>query len=478
MKTTLGALSLWLAATCVGCGARTALEDLDDAGAQESDVVISDANLIDAPVERCDGLDDDGDGRVDEGLPQVECGVGACRRSACDALRCIPGEPVAERCGGGDDDCDGVTDEELRLGALGPAVEVREGMGGYDSCGTCSWAIDPMLVPQEDGGVFVSWHHGISGGDEIPNMWGRLLDEDGQRVGEPESMGERVQLEGRRIPGLDPNEGLIFAIERVGSSDVGRIWRVSPRRVEQVETDFGRCSRATTMAYVDGHLVSSCIDRGEATFQSRRLGEPATTISLDVDDMLYGGVLHGRDGELLVAAYHVDVDRDDRWMSFARLSPTLEVLQPLTRSEAAYSRGEVAFATPEGWLWWNLNWPDEVQGQRLDGSGQVLGTTSYPFRASNPPLASVALGGGHHLVVLPARSVDEPLTLVRIDALGDVVQELGVEVPPNPASEPDFTAHIDVIEHRGAFWAAWAGSFPADGEANFVNVQRFGCVAP
>ena len=77
-----------------------------------------------AGAEACNGLDDDCDGRVDEGFPigeDCDAGVGACRvrgRVACDAdgnVGCdaVPGEPAEEICNGADDDCDGTFDEAL-----------------------------------------------------------------------------------------------------------------------------------------------------------------------------------------------------------------------------------------------------------------------------------------------------------------------------------------------------------------------------
>ncbi len=75
-------------------------------------------------VERCDGVDDDCDGAVDEGFELGQAcdgGVGQCAAAGvwiCDGdggRRCDAevGEPVAEACNGLDDDCDGATDEDL-----------------------------------------------------------------------------------------------------------------------------------------------------------------------------------------------------------------------------------------------------------------------------------------------------------------------------------------------------------------------------
>ena len=96
------------------------------------DVAVEDAaldgatdTLPDVPLdERCNDLDDDGDGVVDEGYGVgIECnaGVGACRAAGlrvclddnsagCNAVP-LPG--ADEFCNDVDDDCDGVTDEDF-----------------------------------------------------------------------------------------------------------------------------------------------------------------------------------------------------------------------------------------------------------------------------------------------------------------------------------------------------------------------------
>ena len=83
------------------------------------------------PGERCNGADDDGDGRVDEDYPTLDspcrAGEGACEavgRVACDvdgvATHCAVEAPegTPEQCNGLDDDCDGTADEDWpRLGS-------------------------------------------------------------------------------------------------------------------------------------------------------------------------------------------------------------------------------------------------------------------------------------------------------------------------------------------------------------------------
>ncbi|HKQ98168.1 MAG TPA: putative metal-binding motif-containing protein [Candidatus Polarisedimenticolia bacterium] len=65
--------------------------------------------------EACDGVDNNCNSQIDEGLGQIACGTGLCLRvvEACVggvAQVCIPGTPAFDACDGVDNDCDGIVD--------------------------------------------------------------------------------------------------------------------------------------------------------------------------------------------------------------------------------------------------------------------------------------------------------------------------------------------------------------------------------
>ncbi len=116
-----------------------------DAGSAIDGGVSVDAGLCFASPETCNGLDDDCDSFVDEGLDAgVSCGVGRCERmvAACEAgsaTVCTPGTPSTELCNNLDDDCDGAIDEDLGSATCGVgACRVAVAVCSFGSTQTCT----------------------------------------------------------------------------------------------------------------------------------------------------------------------------------------------------------------------------------------------------------------------------------------------------------------------------------------------------
>ena len=117
-----------------GTGSTTTSESSDDSGVADGGATsVGDPSDTDDPppgAEICNGLDDDGDGEIDEDQPDQSCGVGSCavtQPTCVDGLpqRCTPALPGAEVCNGLDDDCNGMADDGVEQDcstACGPGV--------------------------------------------------------------------------------------------------------------------------------------------------------------------------------------------------------------------------------------------------------------------------------------------------------------------------------------------------------------------
>jgi hypothetical protein len=108
-------------------------------------------------AEACDGLDNDCDGLVDEELGSTSCGLGVCAHSVPNCVNAVPQQcnPLAnatdEACDGLDNDCDGAVDPE---GAGGCTLFYSDGdLDGYGITGSskCLCKADPPLTAKNGG---------------------------------------------------------------------------------------------------------------------------------------------------------------------------------------------------------------------------------------------------------------------------------------------------------------------------------------
>ncbi len=143
--------------TQCGEGACTRLGEQQCVVGQQVDTCVPGAPAANDAT--CDGVDDDCDGAEDEDFPQgvIHCGIGACRRQGLGQCvdgrqvgECTPGEPGVEgaACDAIDQDCDGRTDE----GFLPELVPCGEGACAAAGNTTCDGGrVGDDCVPRQPG---------------------------------------------------------------------------------------------------------------------------------------------------------------------------------------------------------------------------------------------------------------------------------------------------------------------------------------
>ena len=425
------------------CGAKSGLE------------LPPDGSTVPAIPESCNGLDDDGDGLVAEDIPPVTCGSGACRNEVwCEdgvfpPCRPLPGR--AETCNGLDDDCDGDVDEGLGFGPLGPPREVREGFGSGGDCSTCNWAWDTALARVGDG-YLALWRLGISGGHEVPDLYGRPLSRTLEPTGPARVLASDVVLDLRVVPSDVPaDDTLLESALRVGRDDVAGWVRVSPAGEVSVESRSYdlyvecRAARAGETVWTGERLVTVCWggDRIHVVAASRD-GIGRGGAAYDWDGAAGGNVaVYG--GYVGVRTYGVRYD-GTRSVAFLLLDAAGEPLSGPREIHVPYASWARLIGTSAGWLHWHPVGGPSLQ-QLLSREGDPLTEPAeFPDRR---------------------RIGDNPLSDVQV-----VERDGGrvLSVWQSPWGEPDADLHVEFLDDRGAVVRAWHGPV-GEGEADSVVVD-------
>jgi hypothetical protein len=144
-------------------------------------------------------------------------------RPAADAATCVPRSPPVEVCNGLDDNCDGRIDEGLGIGPLGAPSVLRTDEGETGGCISCRWAWRPVLAPLSNGGYLAVWYVGILGGSERPNVFGRVIDAHGAPQAPVGLLGSDVVLSLHALAPAPRANGdtALGTCFRVGNRDVG-----------------------------------------------------------------------------------------------------------------------------------------------------------------------------------------------------------------------------------------------------------------
>ena len=113
-------------------------------------------------IETCNGIDDDCDGLIDEGLQAVPttCGIGECASigqktcvNGAESDSCTAGTPIAETCDGKDNNCNGASDEPLCGQGTDQDCDAVSDCGTDKCPGTTFWTAQDGLKPNHFDGT-------------------------------------------------------------------------------------------------------------------------------------------------------------------------------------------------------------------------------------------------------------------------------------------------------------------------------------
>ncbi len=199
----------------LSCGARSGLDAPPFDARVAGDSAPADIAPL-PPPEVCDGIDNDGNGQIDENIAAQTCGVGECVRRAPGCVQgvvppCASGPPSREMCNGRDDDCNGAVDDGLAFGVRHAPVTVARGSEGE----AASVELEPTPT-----GLLALWRVWFRGESPRPTTRTRVLDANGTPTGAILTPPTRAQTEGPRATPTSGGDLMLSYCARVGTEDV------------------------------------------------------------------------------------------------------------------------------------------------------------------------------------------------------------------------------------------------------------------
>lgn len=460
-------------ACLTACGARTGLED----------------PCTPSGAEQCDGIDNDCNGAIDDGIAPISCSTLACVTTVVCAdgvmPACVPPEPSEETCNLIDDDCDGEIDEGFGFGPLGDVITLRTDEFDTGDCDTCAWASGSTLAPI-DGGFLALWELGFLGGNEQSNLYGRRLDALGNPTSPIELLRSDFVLNLVPMPMSEPPPPDGFVVDatlRVGSEDVPGLLFVDAEGETSLVAPTPAISARDVQrtVWTGSRFVSVWLE--QQLLRVAVLGaDGALERLVDIDPLeqpgaITLGVYRGRVG-VLVSRYVEQTDSREQW--FMLLDALGNVMTPAHPIDVEYASWQRLLGNEDGWLHLRPNdFGEASTRQPLDVNGDPLGPAT-PFADARHLTDS---GGQDVFLARPDQnetiavwqSPDSALMNVEfLDASGDTKR--GWSGPlPTIGPEQDYLGDPHVALAGDRVLVIWRGGAELS-QANRVYVRAFGCV--
>jgi len=432
-----------LLAALAGCGAKSALE-------------------ITAPGDAAMSLD----------VPRVDAPLDAGR---ADTPICVPSD---ERCNGRDDDCDGRADEALGIGPLGDVIVLRSTELDTGDCGSCSWAWEPVLAPNDRGGFEALFRIGIYGGREQPNVITRALDRRGNALGPLAVTPDLVILSSHRLRTSrgagDPTLVAAQVRRGIGALEMGG-W-LSIDRTGSIETVRPPYRASPPVAVLGDRVISIDTDSRRALLihTANLDGSDSTSTEIGFEELLtvFPGFNETEVG--LVVLTYVDAIRALHFVSVNGRGELLSGPRDLDYPYLSYPR---VVGTSEGFL---FMLPGDRDTEAAIATMGHDGSPILPLRSApelHGPLSDSGLSDAfaHHPtapeLVLVTTNPYEPgdMHVVRIDEHAEILAEWSGPAPGGYVVYPEV-----VFTDDGRLLIAWH-DVEADATPNRVYVREFGC---